>query len=464
MNTKELRDKIGQSSFNAIVKHPYYKEHLYSSHHDPVFHHETSPSGAYSTVKADVPFGGKKKTITFQYHKNKVHNAHYALDDKHIRSHKEVNESMENIQELSAKTIQSYLNKLKAKKRAEQQPAPVSEAKIGDKVQVTHGSQKGLVGHVGEIRKGVAKGDHTYTVDYDDNGQRQSVQVKKAHTKTIKEASIYSSAMSGRGQTGMVGKKPNASDMATHGTYNVTVKHSEGDKTYKLKNMKDSKHAQNTAMKIHRKDNPSHKIDTTSAEKVEVKEEVINEISKKVMGRYIEKAATSMATAAFGQGQSSASRQPPREQDQKTGMKRMTGIARATSKLTKEETSSDRNGKKRSREAYISKKNSEEHRTHMGVHEEKEYKAHAVSVQLKHPAYEGVHRKIVKVNATSTKHAEDIVATHYGRRGFKVHKVDYSKLHKEQFPKSQEQKDAEEVKKEDNKVKKIAKAVKEAIK
>jgi hypothetical protein len=438
MNTKELRDKIGQSSFNAIVKHPYYKEHLYSSHHDPVFHHETSPSGAYSTVKADVPFGGKKKTITFQYHKNKVHNAHYALDDKHIRSHKEVNESMENIQELSAKVIQSYLNKIKAKKRAEQQPAPVSEAKIGDKVQVTHGSQKGLVGHVGEIRKGVAKGDHTYTVDYDDNGKRQSVQVKKAHTKTIKEASIYSSAMSGRGQTGMVGKKPNASDMATHGTYNVTVKHSEGDKTYKLKNMKDSKHAQNTAMKIHRKDNPSHKIDTTSAEKVEVKEEVINEISKKVMGRYIEKAATSMATAAFGQGQSSASRQPPREQDLKTGSKRMTGIARATSKLTKEEAGQ--------------------------MDEEKEYKAHAVSVQLKHPAYEGVHRKIVKVNATSTKHAEDIVATHYGRRGFKVHKVDYSKLHKEQFPKSQEQKDAEEVKKEDNKVKKIAKAVKEAIK
>jgi hypothetical protein len=540
MNTKELRDKIGTSSFNAIVKHPYYKEHLASSYHDPVFHHETTSSGSHSTIKADVPFGGKKKTITFQYHKNRVYNAHYALDGKHIKSHKDVNEdryqdkpihrllgttsltkiykkdtpgqNMKDIQELSSKVIQSYLNKIKAKKRAEQQPAPVSEAKIGDKVQVTGGSQKGIVGHVGEIRKGVAKGDHTYTVDYEEDGKRQSVQVKKAHTKSIKEASIYSSAMSGRGQTGMRAKAPNASDMASYGTYSVTVKHSEGEKTYKLKNMKDSKHAQNTAMKIHRKDNPSHKIDTTSADKLN--EENITEISKKVMGRYIEKAATSMATAAFGQGQSSASRQPPREQDQKTGMKRMTGIARATSKLTKEEAeqvdelkkstmqsyldktvdydlgmpkdtkkpaqrikgieraskkilakeSEDRDGKKRSREAYINKKNSEEHKTHMGIHEEKEYKAHSVSVQLKHPAYEGVTRKVVKVNATSTKHAEDIVATHYGRRGFKVHKIDYSKLHKEQFPKNAQEKAADEEKKEDNKVKKIAKAVKEAIK
>jgi len=297
----------------------------------------------------------------------------------------------------------------------------------------------------------------------------------------------------------MVGKKPNASDMATHGTYNVTVKHDQGDKTYKLKNMKDSKHAQNTAMKIHRKDNPSHKIDTTSAEKVEVKEEVINEISKKVMGRYIEKAATSMATAAFGQGQSSASRQPPREQDQKTGMKRMTGIARATSRLTKEETDTSEKLEMAETQLHfigyaadeilnyiktggeveewyqnkLSKVHSDMESLHsyvegesrrVGMKEEAEYKAHAVSVQLKHPAYEGVHRKIVKVNATSTKHAEDIVATHYGRRGFKVHKVDYSKVHKEQFPKSQEQMDAEEVKKEDSKVKKIAKAVKEAIK
>jgi hypothetical protein len=180
-------------------------------------------------------------------------------------------------------------------------------------------------------------------------------------------------------------------------------------------------------------------------------------------------------------------------------MKRMTGIARATSRLTKEETDTSEKLEMAETQLHfigyaadeilnyiktggeveewyqnkLSKVHSDMESLHsyvegesrrVGMKEEAEYKAHAVSVQLKHPAYEGVHRKIVKVNATSTKHAEDIVATHYGRRGFKVHKVDYSKVHKEQFPKSQEQMDAEEVKKEDSKVKKIAKAVKEAIK
>lgn len=64
----------------------------------------------------------------------------------------------------------------------------LSEAKIGDKVEITHGSQKGLVGHVGEIRKGLGGTNHTYTVDYDDNGKRASVQVKKAHTKVVRES------------------------------------------------------------------------------------------------------------------------------------------------------------------------------------------------------------------------------------------------------------------------------------
>jgi len=626
--------------------------------------------------------------------------------DKYLDEHKltkEVNESMQNIQELSSKVIQSYLNKLKAKKRAEQEKKePVTEAKIGDKVTVTHGSQKGLIGHVGEIRKGLGGNDHTYTVDYDDNGKRQSVQVKKAHTKVIKEAndelnkktpseddimkkhginkteldhhlaigikvemehtknaavareialdhinekpdyyaklkkmvedvneaSNYSSYMK-RGSGGMVGKKPNASDMASYGTYNVTVKHSEGEKTYKLKHMKDSRHAQNVAMKIHRKDNPEHKINTASADKLN--EETINEVSKKVLGRYIEKAATSMATAAFGQGQSSAKLQPPREQDQKTGMKRMTGIARATSKLTKEvfvpiivpkmldKDSTEERDKKRhefamkelkkeidkskkdvkeeaeqidelnwktlsryaatarvkamnkndpkraqrakgaqsahsklargdfseeieqvdelkkstmqsylnktvdpdlglpkdtkkpaqrikgieraskkvmgkvneqqfltipdtkekehkvasqqkmQRARFINKKNSEEHKVHMGVHEATSpVKPHAVSVQLKHPDLEGVTRKIVKINATSPNHAQELVSKHYGSQGFTVHKIDYAKAHKvAPKPSKAEQakeQEAKDMKKEDSKVKKIAKAVKDAIK
>lgn len=624
MNTKELRDKIGDSSFKAIIKHPYYKEHLYTSHHEPEFHHETTSSGSHSTITANVPFGGKKKTVTFQYHKNKVYNAHYALNDKHIRSHKEVNESMENIQELSAKVIQSYLNKLKAKKRAAEQPKPkkpapmtyhddgtpmdvkeglsgicklcgqtpcncttIDEAKLGDKVTITHGSQKGLVGHVGEIRKGLGGTNHTYTVDYDDNGKRASVQVKKAHTKLVKEASIHSSFMS-RGSSGMRARAPNASDMASYGTYHATVKHDQGEKTYKLKNMKDSKHATNVALKIHRTKHPEHKVGWASSHKIEESnEQNIQEVSKRLLGRYIEKSATSMASAAFGQGQASAQYKPPSEKDQKTGMKRMTGIARATSKLTKEEAELDeglwgelkhsfaggmqngvkkkinpehhkhydiksikslsdakdvltkakaaghikeeaeqvdelkkstlnnylnktvdpdlglpkdtkkpaqrikgieratkkilakeetgkpeRDGKKRSREAYINKKNREEHQTHLGIHEgiqglkaaAKTSTPHEVSLQLKHPNLEGVARKIVKVHATSPKHAEEITSKHYSNQGYKVHKIDYSKLYKQNLGPSKAEKEQEEKKKEDDKISKIAKAVKGALK
>lgn len=243
-------------------------------------------------------------------------------------------------------------------------------------------------------------------------------EIKEGQQSIDEAPSIYSTYMSGRGRTGMVGKKPNASDMATYGTYNVTIKHSEGEKKYTLKNMNDGRHAQNVAMKIHSKQHPEQRISTASADKVEVKEEssitevsrktlgrymgqakasqmiairdagwsretpeiankhraiakkraaglakahvkwdekwaaekaadkakkqglgedTISEVSKRLLGRYIEKAATSMSSAAFGQGQASASLRPPSEKDQKTGMKRMVGIARATSRLTKEE-------------------------------------------------------------------------------------------------------------------------------
>ena len=85
----------------------------------------------------------------------------------------------------------------------------LEEAKIGDKVQVIGGSQKGLVGHVGEIRKGLGGTNHTYTVDYDDNGKRSSVQVKKAHTKVIKEVrSEYSKGAHDDDAQAFSGKAP----------------------------------------------------------------------------------------------------------------------------------------------------------------------------------------------------------------------------------------------------------------
>jgi hypothetical protein len=185
----------------------------------------------------------------------------------------------------------------------------------------------------------------------------------------------------------------------------------------------------------------------------------------------------------------------------------MAGIARATSKLTKEETDTSEKREMAQTQLHfikyaaeeileyiemggeieewyqnkLSKVQSDVESLHSyvegesrrtGMKEEieldeaadSEYKPHSVSVQLKHPAYEGIHRKVVKVNATSTKHAEDIVATHYGRRGFKVHKVDYSKLHKEQFPMNREEKAQAVEAKEDNKIKKIASAIKDATK
>lgn len=73
-------------------------------------------------------------------------------------------------------------------------------------------------------------------------------------------------------------------------------------------------------------------------DKSNIGKERVDEVSKGLLARYTQKAATSMSTAAFGQGQASASRRPPSEKDQKTGYKRMLGIVRATSKMAKEST------------------------------------------------------------------------------------------------------------------------------
>lgn len=114
----------------------------------------------------------------------------------------------------------------------------LEEAKIGDKVQVTHGSQKGLVGYVGEIRKGLGGTNHTYTVDYDENGKRQSVQVKKAHTKLVSEVrSEYSKAAhdeDGRALGIKPGSKPESNPVVKHevnhyqGKHYISVVHKSG--------------------------------------------------------------------------------------------------------------------------------------------------------------------------------------------------------------------------------------------
>lgn len=104
------------------------------------------------------------------------------------------------------------------------------------------------------------------------NLARMALTSKKKKEQISEAPSIHSSHMAGRGKVGMVGKKPNASDMATHGEYHVTVKHEGGEKTYKLKGMKDSRHASNVAQSIHTKENPGSKIKDISYNK-QVKED-----------------------------------------------------------------------------------------------------------------------------------------------------------------------------------------------
>lgn len=63
--------------------------------------------------------------------------------------------------------------------------------KVGDKVTILKGSEKGKEGRIGEIRKGLYKGaPKTFTVDYDHHettGAKKSIQVKAKHIQKIKE-------------------------------------------------------------------------------------------------------------------------------------------------------------------------------------------------------------------------------------------------------------------------------------
>lgn len=87
---KELKDKIGSRKFNALVKHPYYQNHIYNEPEDASFTHKTSPSGATEEIHASF----KKKHVVFNLVGNKVTNAHLYHKDgdhfKHMHSHKNV--------------------------------------------------------------------------------------------------------------------------------------------------------------------------------------------------------------------------------------------------------------------------------------------------------------------------------------------------------------------------------------
>jgi hypothetical protein len=71
-------------------------------------------------------------------------------------------------------------------KKQTKEEAELDEAhKINDRVEIVRGSDKGIVGHIGEIRRGPYKGaPNTYTVYHGEHG---ATQVKKEHIRAIKE-------------------------------------------------------------------------------------------------------------------------------------------------------------------------------------------------------------------------------------------------------------------------------------
>jgi hypothetical protein len=71
-------------------------------------------------------------------------------------------------------------------KKQTNEEAELDEAhKINDRVEIVRGSDKGIVGHIGEIRRGAYKGaPKTYTVYHGEHG---ATQVQKEHIRAIKE-------------------------------------------------------------------------------------------------------------------------------------------------------------------------------------------------------------------------------------------------------------------------------------
>jgi hypothetical protein len=108
------------------------------------------------------------------------HHAHMAdYHDSMHRYHSEIGQSSH----ASAHADKAEIHHEKAYEASQS----VKEAhKIGDKVEIIKGSDKGTVGHVGEIRHGAFKGaPKTYTVYH---GEKNAIQVKKEHIRAIKES------------------------------------------------------------------------------------------------------------------------------------------------------------------------------------------------------------------------------------------------------------------------------------
>lgn len=290
--------------------------------------------------------------------------------------------------------------------------------KLGDKVMIHKGSMSGTVGHIGEIRPGMFKGaPKTYTVDYSEPGKesRQSVQVKKEHIKAIKEdtqideiskkvVGNYVGALAQKQLKAQGGLKPNMygklepkhqkgfdraierlkEDLNEDQKDSITMDIPLLIRVLELvrENIKDDADLHRIVEKlIAIRDRGTLTMDDYNyvaaiKEELEISEEQLDELKQSTLASYTQKAAGSMANAAFGQGQASAQYKEPQEKDTKLFSKRLKGIGTATAKLAKEDLDESRNqadkywdkAEEHKAEANKNKSNPEKFHAHMSMH------------------------------------------------------------------------------------------------
>lgn len=286
--------------------------------------------------------------------------------------------------------------------------------KLGDKVLIHKGSMSGTVGHIGEIRPGMFKGaPKTYTIDYSEPGKesRQSVQVKKEHIKAVNEETLdeiskkvvgnYVGALAQKQLKDQGGLKP---DM--YGK--LAPKHQKGfdraierlredlyedqkdsitmDIPFLIRvlelvreNIKDDADLHRIVEKlIAIRDRGTLTMDDYNyvaklKESMDLAEDEMNELKKSTLASYTQKAAGSMANAAFGQGQASAQYKEPQEKDTKLFSKRLKGIGTATAKLAEARGDADElwdKAEEHKKLANANKDNKEKFHSHMYKHHE----------------------------------------------------------------------------------------------
>ena len=189
--------------------------------------------------------------------------------------------------------------------------------KINDKVEIIKGSSKGIAGHIGEIRHGAFKGaPKEYTVYHGEHG---ATRVSKEHIRKLKEESL--DEISKDTLTSYAHKA-----FAQGNDLHYELGHSKGDKATDAERqaIKDKISKRNTGV-------------IKAAQKM-AKEDVdqIDEVSKKTLHSYINKASFDVASNAHGVAQAGSNIAKIQKPLNKLN-KRLVGIDKAAGKMAKEE-------------------------------------------------------------------------------------------------------------------------------